>query len=89
MADLLGALTGAVVASWVWPNYLAWNNTPGVGQALCDCVQVTRDTASQLIRAQAIGAVAGALLFSFFAVVFFRREKPAQAPAPAAPPPPQ
>lgn len=60
---LTGVITGAGVAAAVAPGMLAWNNTPGTGTALCDCAKVTRGTASELIRAELVGAAAGALVF--------------------------
>lgn len=81
----MGAVVGTTAASWLAPSYLAWNNTPGQGQALCDCVKVTRDTAHELIQFQIIGAGAGAVLFLLFGVLVLgvgRRSKPKLPPTP-------
>jgi hypothetical protein len=77
-----GALLGVLGATLVYPRYKAWDNTPGVGTALCNCADVTRQTAEGLIAAQmsacAGGAVVGLLAGAFYAAS--RKKKPA-APA--------
>lgn len=56
----VGALLGAVIASLVTPTILVAENTTRAGNAQCPCAEVTRDTATQLIRAQLLGAAIGA-----------------------------
>src|SRR5947209_294278 len=58
-----GALLGLFAASLLAPGYLRWNNTPGTGQALCDCAKVTHDTATELLALQAEAATAGGVVF--------------------------
>jgi hypothetical protein len=83
---LSGALIGVVVASLVAPGILAWNNTPGEGQALCDCVKATRSTATDLLKAQLIGAGTGSVLSMGLALLLRRRKSHLPAPpSPASP----
>lgn len=74
-----GALLGVLGTTLVFPRYMAWDNTPGQGKALCDCAETTRQTADRLVSAQltgcAVGAVVGAIGGIAFAVV--RRKKKA------------
>ncbi len=70
---LIGVVAGAAVASLIAPSALAWNNTPGQGQALCDCVSVTKSTAAQLIEAQLIGGAVGGVLFAALGAFLVRR----------------
>jgi hypothetical protein len=60
---LFGAFGGSVIASLVVPGYLSWDNTPGSGQALCNCATVAKETAIRLIHGQLIGAAIGATVF--------------------------
>jgi hypothetical protein len=65
---LAGALAGIAVASFVVPPALSWYTTPGglpqgaQIQALVEIPQVIRYATGRLIRAQVIGAVAGAVI---------------------------
>ena len=56
----VGALLGGIAATLVTPGLLAWYNTPAVGQALCNCPEVVRATATALIHGQLIGTAIGA-----------------------------
>jgi hypothetical protein len=76
----LGALLGVIAASLVAPGMLAWNNTPGEGQALCDCVKVTRSTSTDLIKAQLISGIVGAVLFLGLGALLSRRRKAPDGP---------
>ena len=66
---LLGALLGAVAASFVVPPMLSWYNEAGYlsqgGQvaAMVNLPEVVRYATGRLIRGQAIGAGIGALVF--------------------------
>jgi len=65
---LVGALVGAVTASFVVPPFLTWYNEPGAINAgkqvetLCNIPELIRYTASRLLRGQLIGATIGALV---------------------------
>jgi hypothetical protein len=65
---LAGALAGIAVASFVVPPALSWYTTPGglpqgaQIQALVEIPEVIRYATGRLIRAQVIGAVAGAVI---------------------------
>lgn len=81
-----GALLGVLATTLLFPRYMAWDNTPGQGKALCDCAETTRQTADRLVNAQltgcAVGAVVGAAGGIAFTVV--RRKKKGAAEAPPA-----
>lgn len=57
-----GALAGVLIATVSAPSILTWDNTPGMGTALCNCADVTRQTASKLINAQMTGCAIGAVV---------------------------
>jgi hypothetical protein len=65
---LAGALAGIAVASFVIPPALSWYTTPGglpqgaQIQALVEIPEVIRYATGRLIRAQVIGAAAGAVI---------------------------
>lgn len=81
-----GALLGVLVTSFVAPRFMAWDNTPGMGKALCDCAETTRQTASRLVNAQLIGCGVGALVGALGGIAFgvARRKKAATATTPPA-----
>lgn len=58
---LSGALIGAVLASLVAPALLGWYNSPGMGKALCDCLETVKDTTARLVKAQLLGTLIGTL----------------------------
>ena len=66
---LLGAIVGAVAASFVAPPLLGWYNEAGYlsnsgqVQALVNLPKVIRYTTDRLLKAQAIGAGLGAFTF--------------------------
>ncbi|NVJ17462.1 hypothetical protein [Myxococcus sp. AM010] len=71
---LAGALLGVVVASWLGPHYLGWNNeTPYATQTMCNLPEVIRQTSADLISYQVIGGGAGAGLFLILGGLFVRR----------------
>ncbi len=76
-----GALLGVLVATLLYPRYMAWDNTPGSGKALCDCAETTRQTAEKLINGQMVGCATGAGLGALagFAFAIVRRKKPVAA----------
>lgn len=85
-----GALFGLVVTSFLAPRYYAWYNAPAVGNALCDCVTVTRQVADQMLNAQMVGSLIGAFVFFVLGMLWERWRKARTGvgvgPSPAAPP---
>jgi hypothetical protein len=85
-----GALVGVLAVTVAFPRYMAWDNTPSMGKALCDCGETTRQTANKLINAQMTGCAAGAGVGALAGVLlaFGRRKKKAalNAASPAIPP---
>lgn len=78
-----GALVGVLLASFIGPKYIAWDNTVGSGaSAMCVCQEVALQGAQRMISLQmnwcAIGAILGAVLGGVFVYV---RKKNAPAPA--------
>src|SRR5512141_880003 len=68
---LLGAILGAVAATFVAPGFVTWYASPGsAAAALCDCAKLAHEISSQLIRIQGIGAVSGAVVFFVGGIVF-------------------
>jgi hypothetical protein len=72
-----GALVGVLAVTVAFPRYMAWDNTPSMGKALCDCGETTRQTANKLINAQMTGCAAGAGVGALAGVLlaFSRRQK--------------
>jgi hypothetical protein len=86
-----GAFLGNVVATFVAPRYIAWNNSaPLAKQQECDLELVVRTVASEVISAQLIGSGIGAVLFLVLGILFVqaRTKKQKSTPPPAAPSPP-
>jgi len=88
---LLGAILGAVAASFVAPPLLGWYNEAGYlsqggqVQSLVNLPQIIRYTTDRLLRAQAIGAGLGAFTFlvlGLYSSSRSRRRIPEPAPAP-------
>jgi len=79
LSMMVGALVGAVAASFIVPPFLSWYNEPGAINAgkqvetLCNIPELIRYTSSRLLRGQLIGAVIGALVFLVPALVRSRR----------------
>ncbi|GMU61046.1 MAG: hypothetical protein AMXMBFR34_28090 [Myxococcaceae bacterium] len=78
-----GALLGVLLTTLVAPRVMTWDNTPGMGKALCDCAETTRQTATRLVNAQLMGTGVGAGLGLVAGLVFaaVRRKKAADDPA--------
>jgi hypothetical protein len=87
---LVGAVLGAVAASFVVPPILSWYNEPGSitpgqdEQTLCNLPQLIRYTSRRLLIGQLIGAGVGALLAFYPGLMVVRRRartSPATVPA--------
>lgn len=77
-AVLTGFVVGVVAASFLAPPYLAWDNTPRNGQALCNCLDVVENTTRSLLKAQLTGGLSGALVALLALLAFtLGRRKPA------------
>ena len=89
---MMGAIVGAVVASFVVPPMLSWYNEPGSispgkqVETLCNLPELIRYTSSRLIRGQLIGAAIGGVLFLLLGIMVARRQGPAELPAEPLPP---
>jgi hypothetical protein len=76
---LIGALLGIVIASLVVPPALSWYTAPGglpqgtQIQALVQIPEVIAYATGRLIRGQAIGAAAGAVVGSVASMLVSRR----------------
>ena len=91
---LLGAILGAVAASFVAPPVLGWYNEAGFlsqdghVQALVNLPQVIKYTSVRLLKAQAVGAALGAFTFLVLGLASAGRSRrrrqasPGSAPAP-------
>jgi hypothetical protein len=88
---LSGAILGMLAVSLLAPSFITWYVTPGVqGQALCNCPKLAHSVIGQLLEAQLVGAIVGAILFLVVGVLFGRSRKravPPAAPGPADAPP--
>jgi hypothetical protein len=81
---LVGAAVGLVLVSFIAPGIIKWDNTPAMGQALCNCTECTDKTASRLLTAQAEGALGGGVLFLVFGIVWEVQTRKKKQPAPPA-----
>ncbi len=68
----VGAALGDIVTMLMAPSFVTWFQTPAVGSALCNCADVSRDTAEALVRAQLIGTAVGALSLAVVGEVAWR-----------------
>ena len=77
---MVGAIVGAVAASFIVPPVLGWYNEPGAispgkqVETLCNVPELIRYTSSRLLRGQLIGAAIGALVFLFPGILSPRRQ---------------
>ena len=77
---MVGAILGAVAASFIVPPVLGWYNEPGAispgkqVETLCNIPELIRYTSSRLLRGQLIGAAIGALVFLFPGILSARRQ---------------
>lgn len=84
MLLLGGVLFGASMATLIAPRVLAWYNTGSDANALCNCANVAKAVTSQLIRAQVIGAIIGAVIFVIGGLIIIKlrgNKKPASTTA--------
>lgn len=83
---LVGALLGAVAASFIVPPMLSWYTAPGglpqgaTIPALVQIPEVIRYATSRLLLGQSIGAGLGAVAGLVLNLTVGRRQKPAPAP---------
>ena len=76
---LVGALAGAVAASFIVPPVLSWYSEPVAKEpgkqveTICDPAYMVRYTSSRLLRGQLIGAALGALLLLYPGIAAARR----------------
>ena len=76
---LVGAVLGAVAASFIVPPVLSWYNEPGAVapgrqvETICNLPEMIRYTSSRLLRGQLIGAALGALLLLYPGIATARR----------------
>ena len=86
---LVGALLGAVAASFVVPPMLSWYNEPGSiapgkeVQTLCNLPELIRYTSKRLLLGQLVGAGIGAFVALFPGLSVARRRSRVVAPSPA------
>jgi hypothetical protein len=78
--SMVGAILGAVVASFIVPPMLSWYNEPGAisqggqqVQTLCNLPELIRYTSARLLRGQLIGAGVGGVLFLLLGIMLGRR----------------
>lgn len=71
-----GAILGDIVAVLSARAFLPWDNTPSMGQALCNCPEVTKNTIDAMIRWQLIGAAVGAVAGLVIGVLVLRARRP-------------
>ena len=76
---MVGALLGAVVASFVVPPVLGWYNEPGAispgkpVETLCNVPDLIRYATRRLLEGQLIGAAIGAAIFLVLGIILTRR----------------
>lgn len=81
---LVGAALGLLLISFTAPGFIKWDNTPSMGQALCDCAKCAGETASRLLVLQAEGGITGAVISLGLGIAWEVRRRKKQ-PAAAAP----
>ncbi len=76
---MVGAIVGAVAASFVVPPLLSWYNEPGAIapgrqiETICNLPEMIRYTSTRILQGQLIGAALGALLFLYPGIAAARR----------------
>jgi hypothetical protein len=89
---VVGAILGDVAVLLMAPSAITWFQTPGTGQALCNCKDLAQQTAASFVHSQLIGMAVGAggmLVVGELVRHFWlrRKQRKAAAAAPAAPRP--
>ncbi|MBI5496288.1 MAG: hypothetical protein HY904_14800 [Deltaproteobacteria bacterium] len=69
------ALVGALIATASAPGLLAWYHAPAAGAALCNCQEVARATATEMVKAQLGGVLAGAVVGLGTVIAWIRRQR--------------
>lgn len=87
---LTGALLGALIASWVSPRFISWNNTTEFATRTdCNLPYVIDLVTSKLLTWQLVGAGIGAVVFLVLGIFFrIRMNRKAQKEGARTPPPP-
>jgi hypothetical protein len=81
----VGAFVGGGIATLCAPFVLeTFLASTGAADAMCQCSQLVKNTASLLVKTQLWGALAGAVLFPVAAWLTRRKLKPNDAPTVAA-----
>ncbi|MDQ3265903.1 MAG: hypothetical protein M3Y59_19990 [Myxococcota bacterium] len=80
-----GAILGMVLAVVIARGVLPWDNTPAMGQALCNCSEVTLHTIDRLIKWQLVGLLAGGVAGAILGAVMLRSRKPVDTTPPSTP----
>lgn len=82
-----GAILGNILAVVSARGFLPWDNTPAMGQALCSCPEVTKNTIDAMIRWQLVGAAIGAAAGLLVGILVLRtRNRPPPMSAAGSPP---
>jgi hypothetical protein len=89
----VGGALGDVVTMLLAPSFVTWFHSPGTGSALCNCTDVSRETATALIHAQLAGTAIGSLLLAVVGELAVRlwharKEKTPPPPSSSSLPPP-
>ncbi|HET6347346.1 MAG TPA: hypothetical protein VFH51_20610 [Myxococcota bacterium] len=83
----LGVVIGTAVVDLISPAFLIWYHIPGGGQALCNCADLVRSTAHDLVNAHLVGSGIGAILCLILGLLLRRRSAPDAVPPAASAPP--
>lgn len=59
-----GALVGIAASTFWGPKFLEWRQSSGVKDAMCQCTELVRVTARNLVELQLYGAAGGAVVFA-------------------------
>ena len=68
----IGGVLGDVLTMLIAPGALMWFQTPGTGTALCNCADVSRQTATALVHGQLLGTGIGALVLAIVGELLYR-----------------
>jgi hypothetical protein len=83
----LGGLLGSMLTLAIAPRFITWFQAPAIGTAMCNCVEVSQATASQMMSTQLAGMGAGSaggiVVGELIARVLRNRRKPSAVAATA------